>query len=36
MISLETWRQRLMPMLAKRASTRLRSQAQRTHPDLTP
>jgi hypothetical protein len=35
MISLETWRQRLMPMLCERASKRLRSQAQQTEPDHT-
>jgi hypothetical protein len=35
MICLETWRQRLMPMLCKRASTRLRSQAQQIDPDPT-
>jgi hypothetical protein len=35
MISLETWRQRLMPMLCKRASMRLRRQAQQTDPDPT-
>lgn len=35
MISLETWRQQLMPMLCKRASMRLRRQAQQTDPDPT-
>ena len=35
MISLDTWRQRLMPMLAERARTRLPSRAQKTIPDHT-
>lgn len=33
MISLDTWRQRLMPMLAERASTRLAGRPQKTDPD---
>ena len=35
MISLEAWRQRLMPMLAERATTRLSSPPQKTDPDQT-
>jgi hypothetical protein len=35
MISLDTWRQRLMPMLAERARTRLSSRPQKTNPDHT-
>jgi hypothetical protein len=33
MISLDTWRQRFIPMLAERATTRLSSRPQRTDQD---
>jgi hypothetical protein len=33
MISLDTWRQRLMPMLTERARTRLPSRPQKTEPN---
>jgi hypothetical protein len=35
MISLDTWRQRLMPLLAERATTRLPSRPHETDPDPT-
>jgi hypothetical protein len=35
MISLDTWRQRLMPMLAERASTRLPGRPQKADPSHT-
>ena len=35
MISLDTWRQRLMPLLVERAGTRLPGRLQETNPDRT-
>jgi hypothetical protein len=35
MISLDTWRQQLLPLLTERARTRLLSQPQKTDPDHT-
>jgi hypothetical protein len=35
MISLDTWRQRLMPLLAERAGTRLPGRLRETSPDQT-
>jgi hypothetical protein len=35
MISLDTWRQRFMPMLAERAGTRMSSQPQQADSDRT-